>query len=56
MQKWEYKCIAKYSWNVGEDELNTLGEQGWELVTVVKAIRDSDLNDVFQFYLKRRVN
>ena len=34
MQKWEYKILwLKFDTNT-EAELNHLGEQGWELVTV----------------------
>jgi hypothetical protein len=32
MERWEYKVISGYS---AEDELNELGEEGWELVAVV---------------------
>ena len=41
MEKWEYKIVKFYklggmfsSIAVKEEELNSLGDQGWELVTV----------------------
>ncbi|HEY0319404.1 MAG TPA: DUF4177 domain-containing protein [Pyrinomonadaceae bacterium] len=60
MQKWEYKVVRGYP---DENELNGLGEEGWELVAVVdggaeKAPHDKDTfgawaaNDVYM-YLKR---
>jgi hypothetical protein len=47
---WEYKVISKSvaaDSQPTEDELNTLGRDGWELVAVVPA------SGVAQFYLKR---
>ena len=41
MKKWEYKVEKKGN----EDQLNALGEQGWELVHVSYAF--------LKFYLKR---
>jgi hypothetical protein len=41
MEKWEYKIVKFYKLGgmfasnaVKEEELNSLGDQGWELVTV----------------------
>jgi len=41
MEKWEYKIVKFYklggmfaSYTVKEEELNSLGDQGWELVTI----------------------
>lgn len=42
---WEYKVIGHGTFT-GEQELNGLGLQGWELVSVA--------NDGVTFYLKRR--
>jgi hypothetical protein len=33
MTKWEYKRVNA-EWFVGESEMNTLGTEGWELVSV----------------------
>ena len=46
MQKWEYKVIKGSSTN--EDELNRLGQEGWELVTAALGADSS-----FRLYLKR---
>lgn len=35
MQQWEYKILNSRSINNIEDEINKLGNQGWELVNVV---------------------
>jgi hypothetical protein len=32
MQKWEYKVLSHYP---NQDELNELGQEGWNLVAVV---------------------
>ncbi len=32
MQKWEYKIVARAS----EADINNLGEEGWELVSVME--------------------
>ena len=45
MQKWEYKIVG----NVNELELNRLGEQGWELVSVTF----TDSAYVGNYYFKR---
>ena len=44
-QQWEYKVIVQNA--VSEEELNALGDAGWELVGVV------GLPDVSRFYFKR---
>jgi hypothetical protein len=33
MQKWEYKLL--FGGKVSEDEMNALGQQGWELVSTI---------------------
>ena len=43
---WEYKLTGRAS--TGEQELNKLGAQGWELVAV-----NNDERDGLTFYLKR---
>ncbi|HEY1403798.1 MAG TPA: hypothetical protein VGB05_06710 [Pyrinomonadaceae bacterium] len=60
MRKWEYKKLVGYA---GELELNRLGEEGWELVTVVaggaertEGGKDSDVSwgaEEVYVYLKR---
>jgi hypothetical protein len=42
---WEYKVIG-HGTATGEQELNELGAQGWELVGIA--------NDGLRFYLKRK--
>jgi hypothetical protein len=49
-QRWEYKVISRNAADqppLAEDELNTLGRDGWELVGV------ATLPSSVQFYLKR---
>jgi hypothetical protein len=48
-QGWEYKVISRAPDQapLGQDELNGLGKDGWELVGVVP------VSDTVQFYLKR---
>lgn len=51
--QWDYKCILRNLTLAGmltEDELNTLGAEGWELTSVVN---DSPL---VYFYFKRPVH
>lgn len=36
MQKWEYK-IVNDKWQ-GEDDLNKLGDDGWELVAIIYSV------------------
>lgn len=45
MEKWEYKIEI----NLNEYTLNTLGELGWELITVTSGI------SIDFFYLKKRL-
>ncbi len=48
--KWEYRCIARSTRHEGppsEQELNTLGAEGWELAGV------ASLPDAIHFYFKR---
>ena len=54
-QKWEYKrFIKKFDWldelNAIEQELNSLGDEGWELVTVVGNLTPKEYQT---FYFKR---
>jgi Domain of unknown function (DUF4177) len=48
-QGWEYKVVSRAADQapLGQDELNALGKDGWELVGVVP------MSDTVQFYLKR---
>ncbi len=61
IQKWEYKrYIKKFDWDAAvssqdelsaiEQELNSLGDEGWELITVV---RGSTPKENQTFYFKR---
>ena len=43
MQKWEYKIVTR----ADESEINLLGEQGWELVSVTENL------SYFTFVFKR---
>jgi hypothetical protein len=48
-QGWEYRVVSRATDQapLGQDELNALGKDGWELVGVVP------MSDTVQFYLKR---
>lgn len=49
MEKWEY-LISR---NIGQEQLNTLGAVGWELVAVIDNKTFKDSTDP-SFYLKRK--
>ncbi len=49
MQKWEYKTV--YHWVEGE-EMGSLGEEGWELVTVIEVAVATDTKG-HAFFFKR---
>ena len=52
MQEWEYKVI---DWWPTESELNKLGADGWELVTV--AVSSNEFGtDTVKAYLKRPIS
>lgn len=51
MQKWEYKMIRGW---LGEDELNLLGAEGWELVAVM-AFGNANNHEI-RAYLKRLIS
>ena len=36
MKQWEYKVELLHSISMTEDDLNDLGEDGWELVNIYK--------------------
>lgn len=50
MQQWEYKILANFSLWSAEDELNKLGEEGWELVTV----RQDPFNNLNEYAVFKR--
>jgi hypothetical protein len=50
MQKWEYKVIRG---ELSEDQLNTLGAEGWELIAVTGT--SAGYFDVYT-YLKRQIS
>lgn len=48
---WEYKCIKKELGDqdrMNEEELNSLGQEGWELVQVIHD------ENVLRYYFKRQ--
>jgi len=50
INKWE--CLSTFS-----PDLNKLGEEGWELVTVVREkVRDCPDHWQDKYYLKRKIN
>ena len=54
MKKFEYKTIPVYatSWNRDkntDEELNSLGKEGWELVTAATIDDDGDSNTWYTF-------
>ena len=43
MQKWEYRVInTKSAEGAKEEELNRLGDEGWEVCGVVQTLIDAD--------------
>lgn len=36
MKRWEYRVEGMFDW-MHDDSLNTLGAQGWELITIERA-------------------
>ena len=52
MQKWEYKVIDGWP---SQRELNRLGAEGWELVSVA-AVGDEFEADKVKAYLKRPIS
>ena len=52
MQNWEYKVI---DWWPSERELNKLGLDGWELVSVATISAQIGSSDEVKAYLKRRL-
>lgn len=53
MTKWEYRSDRgrKFSLN----ELNEIGQDGWELVAVFDQTRSAAGNDFFTYYFKRPI-
>lgn len=55
MQKWEYKVVEADRTGIGsEEQLNSLGKEGWELVSVTAVMMGPFVSKVF--YLKRPVD
>jgi hypothetical protein len=50
---WEYKYVKVGDNNLAEKQLNELGAQGWELVTVVPRMSEGINYDGGVYYLKR---
>ena len=49
-QAWEYKLVARgasQGWRLPEQELNALGDEGWELAAI------ASVPDAAHFYFKR---
>jgi hypothetical protein len=51
MQKWEYTTV----YHPSERELNKLGDEGWELVSVAAEVsgNENDISSTVTAYLKR---
>ena len=45
----KFECLIK--WNLSVDELNKLGENGWELISVIQDL--TFRSKTFIYYLKR---
>lgn len=56
-QTWEYKVITEYGTNdlppVNQDKLNKMGDEGWELITILskQSTRSQQVNA--EYYFKR---
>ena len=51
MIKWEYKRITKHSFlrdDILEVEMNVIGRDGWELVSILKSVLDDKLDYWFK--------
>lgn len=52
LSQWEYKLFITYNIAVTEEaEINKLGREGWELVSINNRVQDR--RDVVAFYFKR---
>ena len=55
MEKFEYKIIeAKFEINYLNDELNSLGSEGWELINVLSQ-KNENSSDLTYFIFKRNI-
>lgn len=52
MQKWEYVTYTFDTWRFAEKEFKQLGEEGWELVGVLRPEQDKAF---FVYYFKRPI-
>ncbi|MGH7866077.1 MAG: DUF4177 domain-containing protein [Candidatus Dormibacteraceae bacterium] len=52
MDKWEYQVVTS-TFNVVDQRLDELGQQGWELVSVVQ-VNPTNQGAMVTLYLKRR--
>jgi len=55
MDRWEYKTEAQ-DWEQSVEELNSFGEQGWELVGVEVTIRKLPAEYRYRYIFKRKIN
>jgi hypothetical protein len=53
MQKWEYKMLRGWPTEV---ELNRLGAEGWELVSVAVSAESAGVDEYVAAYLKRNIS
>jgi len=51
-QKWEYQCLTRKSETYLNKELNELGQQGWELASVIFG-KDTKGSEAWIAFLKR---
>jgi hypothetical protein len=53
MQKWEYWVIKKKGVPFGTSEMNEIGKDGWELVTIIEHPTDKTVG--LLYYFKRAI-
>lgn len=55
MKKYEYAIEKSYPFLATEKELNTMGDDGWELTGVI-AVQERDLiTETYYYYFKRQL-
>ncbi len=58
-QTWEYKVVTEYGTNdlppVNQDKLNKMGDEGWELITILskQSTRSGSQQVQAEYYFKR---